>query len=246
MHASPRDETTLPSGTDSGRPTPARAAGNAIPDAPPRGEAALHHLLEQQERERQLVAYEIHDGLAQYVAGALMHLQASLGDTIAPPTRQRIEEAIRLLRVAAAESRRLIGSLRPPALEEQGLVEAISALVAEARADGPAIEFSHSISGDAIPSPVGGAIYRITQEALANARRHARARHVRVALEPVPGGIRLCIRDDGSGFDPATVPRDRFGLEGIRHRARLLGAEPRIESGPGRGTSVEIDFPVTS
>lgn len=243
MHAPPSDETTVPSGTDSGRPAP--AAGDAMPDTPPRAEAALRHLLDQQERDRQLVAYEIHDGLAQYVAGALMHLQASLGDTIGPPTRQRIEEAIRLLRVAAAESRRLIGSLRPPALEEQGLVEAISSLVAEARTDGPAVEFSHSISGDAIPSPVASAIYRITQEALANARRHARARHVRVALEPVPGGIRLCIRDDGSGFDPATVPRDRFGLEGIRHRARLLGAEPRIESGPGRGTSVEIDFPVT-
>ena len=245
MHASPRDESTMPSGTDSGRPMPARAAGDAMPDAPPRAEAALQHLLEKQERERHLVPYEIHDGLAQYVAGALMHLQACLGDTIAPPTRQRIEEAIRLLGVAAAESRRLIGSLRPPALEGQGLVEAISSLVAEARTDGPAVEFSHSISGDAVAAPVGGAIYRITQEALANARRHARARHVRIALEPVPGGIRLRIRDDGSGFDPATVPRDRFGVEGIRHRSRLLGAESRIESGPGRGTSVEIDFPLT-
>ena len=83
------------------------------------------------------------------------------------------------------------------------------------------------------------------QEAPANVRRHARARHVGITLERVTRGVRLGISDDGAGFDPAAVPRDRFGLEGIRHRARLLGAEPRIESAPGRGTSIEIDFHVT-
>lgn len=245
MLASPHDEPTGPHRTEPGVPPPPRVGGDAILDTPPSDESTLRHLLDLQERERQLVAYEIHDGLAQYVAGALMHLQASLGDTIAPPTRQRIEEAIRLLRVAAAESRQLIGRLRPPALEERGLVEEISALVAEASTDGPVVEFSHSISGAVISSPVARAIHRITQEALANALRHARARHVGITLEPVAGGVRLRIRDDGTGFDPAAVPRGRFGLEGIRHRARLLGAEARIESVPGRGTSVEIDFPVT-
>ena len=90
-----------------------------------RDRALLQRLLEIQERERQLVSYEIHDGIAQYLAGAIMHFQAweaALGDH---PGAGELREGMRLLRAAADESRRLIGGLRPPALDELGIVEAI-------------------------------------------------------------------------------------------------------------------------
>lgn len=205
---------------------------------------ALRRLLNLQERERQLVAFDIHDGLAQYVTGALMHLQAYQRDGGQPPTPDGIAEAVRLLRAAAAEARRLIGNLRPAAFDGRNLVQAVESLVGEVRGDGPAVEFGHTITGEPIPPALEIAIYRIVQEALANARRHARAGRVRVRLERVPRGVCLSVSDDGRGFDPASVPVGRFGLEGIRHRAHLFGAEPHIQSAAGQGTSIRIEFPL--
>lgn len=203
----------------------------------------LRRLLEIQEEERQLVSYEIHDGLAQYIAGAIMHLEAHLH---AHATREpeEVVEGLRLLRAAAEESRRLIGGLRPPALDELGITEAIESLVADARIEIPQVTFTHGESGDRLPAALETTIFRLVQESLNNARRHAEAGSADVTLQRVPGGMRVCIRDDGRGFDPAKVPENRFGLEGIRYRCRLAGAEPRIESAPGKGTVIDVVLPL--
>jgi signal transduction histidine kinase len=69
-------------------------------------------------------------------------------------------------------------------------------------------------------------------------------RSTSVTIEQAPGGVHVCIRDDGRGFDLAQVPDNRFGLEGIRQRCRLAGAEPRIESAPGKGTVIDVVLPL--
>jgi signal transduction histidine kinase len=203
----------------------------------------LRQHLELEAQERQLVSYEIHDGLAQYLAGALMHLQ-SLERRAVIPGNADLHEALRLLRRATDEARRLIGGLRPPTRDDHGLVGAIEALVAEARTDVPEVVFEHPPAVARIAAPLEAALYRIIQESLSNVRKHAAARHVRVTLEQTPERIRADVWDDGTGFDPSQSTTGRFGLEGIRRRAALLGGDARIESSPGRGTRIHVDLPI--
>ena len=203
----------------------------------------LRRLLEIQERERQLISYEIHDGLAQYLAGGLMHLQACQ-HSCPPAAAAQLEEGLRLVQAAAEESRRLIGGLRPPALDELGLVAAVESLAEEARADIGDVVFTPVLPGGRLPAAVETTVFRIVQEAITNARRHSRARRLRIDLVQKDDAVRIVVADDGRGFDPARVPEERFGLEGIRQRSRLLGGEPRITTGPGRGTAVEVTLPV--
>jgi PAS domain S-box-containing protein len=204
----------------------------------------LRRLLEIQERERQLVSYEIHDGLAQYLAGALMHLEAYRYARPEASASPELDKGTRLLRAAAEESRRLIAGLRPPALDELGIVEAIESLVADARLEIPAISFSYTLPGERLPASLETTIFRIVQESLSNARKHSEARVARVTIDRVGDAVKITVRDEGRGFDPGAVPDDRFGLEGIRQRCRLFGAEPRIESAPGRGTTIEAVLPI--
>lgn len=207
----------------------------------------LRRLLEIQERERQLVSYEIHDGLAQYLAGAMLHLQ-SLEHTAGDAAGSRdLREGLRLVRAAVEESRRLISGLRPPALDELGIVDAVDSLVRDARIEVPAVEFVHALPEERLAAQLETTIFRIVQESLTNVRRHARARQASVRIVRVLEGgeprIRVSIEDDGVGFHPADVPEDRFGLEGIRQRARLLGAEATITSEPGHGARIAVDLP---
>ena len=203
----------------------------------------LRRLLEIQERERQLVSYEIHDGLAQYLAGALMHLQACQ-HACPPAAAHEFDESLRLLQAAAEESRRLIGGLRPPALDELGIVEAVESLVDDARGEIGDVSFSHSLPGDRLPPQLETSVFRIVQEGISNARKHAHARQLRIDLTRSADSVRILVADDGRGFDPSRVPEERFGLEGIRQRSRLLGGEPRITSAPGAGTTIEVTLPV--
>lgn len=203
----------------------------------------LRRLLEIQERERQLVSYEIHDGLAQYLAGGLMHLEACQ-HACPPGVAAELDAGLRLVRAAAEESRRLIGGLRPPALDELGLVAAVESLADEARTEIGDVVFAPALPGERLPAAVETTVFRIVQEAITNARRHSRARRLRVDLERTDDHVRLVVADDGRGFDAAAVPEDRFGLEGIRQRSRLLGGESRITTAPGQGTTIEVMLPV--
>ena len=220
---------------------PLRTSENALQ----RERTLLRRLLEIQERERQLISYEIHDGLTQYLAGAMMHLEAHEHAAGGSPASRDLREGLRLLRAATDEARRLISGLRPPALDELGIIEAVEALVAETRLDVPDVRFEHSLpAGRRLPADVETTIFRIVQESLSNVRRHAQATTATVLLEAAAdGSVRIRVRDDGVGFDPAAVPAERFGLEGIRQRARLLGAEPVIVSRPGAGTTLDVTVP---
>lgn len=208
-------------------------------------EQTLRTLLDRQERERQLVAYEIHDGLAQYLSAAIMHLEtyeAGLPEGVG--SNSHISEVLRLLRTATAEARHLIAGLRPPALDELGLVEAIEALVADARLEIPQVELQAELEGKRLPANLETTLFRIVQESLTNIRRHAAANRATIHLGwQSDGGIYLRISDDGRGFDPAATPSQHFGLEGIRQRAGLLGGTANVTSCPGQGTVIEVRLP---
>jgi signal transduction histidine kinase len=135
--------------------------------------------------------------------------------------------------------------LRAPPLAGRGLVDALRALADEVRARSsapPAI----TVRGPATEPPpaVALGLYHIAREALTNAVRHARASRVAVEVARRGGRVRLRVADDGVGFDPSRAPADRFGLVGMRERARLLGATLRIGRGAdGRGTTVTVSVP---
>ncbi len=203
----------------------------------------LRRLLDIQERERQLVSYEIHDGLSQYLTGAIMQLQTyqhQRPDAVRP----ELSEGLRLLQAAAEEARRLISGLRPPALDELGIEDAIESLVADARIEIPQVSFSSTIGTERLQPQLETAIFRIVQESLSNVRRHAGATEVTVGLERLPHAIHVRVVDNGCGFDLAAVPEERFGLEGIRQRALLLGGQATITSASGRGTAIAVEFPL--
>ncbi len=216
-------------------------------DALEREHRTLRHLLQSSDHERQLIAYEIHDGLAQYLTGALMQFDAyrHLQSTTPKEAAKAFEAGTTMLRQGHFEARRLISGVRPPILDESGILAAIAHLVAEQRRQpGPKIEFHSEVSFERLLPTLENAIYRIVQEGLTNAYKHSKSDRVRVEL--VEHDDHLCIRiqDWGIGFDPAAVEDKGYGLEGIRERARLLGGSTVVESAPQHGACITVDLPL--
>jgi two-component system sensor kinase len=139
----------------------------------------------------------------------------------------------------------LISEVRPPVIDEIGLETAISHLVHEQRQrGGPEIECLSNVQFGRLPPILENALYRIVQEALANACKHSRSKKVTVTMTQEGQDVRLEVWDRGIGFDPESVEKGRFGLEGIRQRVRLLGGRLTIESTPGSGTLVRVVVPI--
>jgi PAS domain S-box-containing protein len=207
----------------------------------------LRQLLELHERQRKLTAYEIHDGFAQQLTGALFRLQAFRENLARDPAEawRDFDSAAELLGRAIDETRRLITGLRPPILDEAGIIEAIEYLVCEHRQRGaPEIEFEHDVSFARLAPPLESAVFRIVQESLQNACRHSRSQRVRVTLAQRDRRIFIDVRDWGVGFDPDAVAEQRFGLQGIRERVRLLEGNVTIQSAPADGTLISVELPV--
>jgi PAS domain S-box-containing protein len=209
----------------------------------------LRQLLESQERERRLIGFEIHDGLAQQLAGAIMQFQA-----FDQYRQSDFDAALRshgagqeMLNRALAETRRLIGGLRPVVLDESGVVAAIENLVAETQSrGGPKVEFSADVRFVRLDPHLENSLFRIIQESLANVARHSGSDAARIELVQEADRLRLTVQDFGAGFDPATVGENSFGVAGIRERAKLLGGHAEIDSRPGKGTRVSVTLPLTS
>lgn len=211
-----------------------------------RKQRLLKESLESYERERVLLACELHDGLAQKLAGVLMQLQAIKPKQGQPPrsSQDALHTAIQLLRDSIGEVRRLMSGLRPSLLDEAGLVVAIEHVIRMAeRQDGTTIEFAHSGQIERLAAPVETAVFRIVQEGLANACRHSQSEKVRVAVIGDAQSVRVEIQDWGIGFDPSQVGECHFGLRGIRERAKLLGGQAAIESSPRMGTRIAVRLP---
>jgi two-component system NarL family sensor kinase len=202
--------------------------------------------------ERNRLAREIHDTLAQGLAGLTMQLEvadALVGAERADSGRlgTTVRHALALARSTLEEARRSVLDLREAPLEGRTLHEALAVLARDAEAAAPGVSIqtatSHGVD-DTLPPAVAGGIYRVAQQAVANALQHAGARRIILRLTRHDGELHLRVEDDGTGFDPAHVPADRFGLVGMRERAHLLGGTLTVESAPSSGTAIEVRVPV--
>jgi two-component system, NarL family, sensor histidine kinase UhpB len=199
--------------------------------------------------ERERMARDLHDDLLQSLSAVKVDIAtAELRSEDPDRARETLERSREELTRAIESARRLVTGLRARELEGRGLVQALEALVAEA--DGRhAARFSFrcdardlgTLSPDATEC-----LYRIAQESLSNAARHAEARTVSVTLARTSDGCaRLRVEDDGRGFDDAQAVRDdAFGVLGMRERAVALGGTLAIEGRPGEGTRVEATVPL--
>jgi len=197
--------------------------------------------------ERNRMAREIHDTLAQGFTGIVLQLEAaeqSLTDSPAG-TAAHIDRARKLARESLTEARRSVWALRPSALEKRRLSDALRR---EARilSDEGRLQITCHISGAAeeLPVAVEEALLRICQESLTNIRRHADATRAQVRLIFDNNHVKLSVRDDGVGFDPTVAHEGSFGLIGIVERAHSCGGTAHISSTPGEGTLVEVDIAV--
>lgn len=207
----------------------------------------LRHLLDSQDRERQLIAYEIHDGLAQHLAAAIMQFETIHQSEGNIPARisNNCDAGLDMLRRSLSEARRLISGLRPPILDESGIVAAIGHLVHDITArGGPEVEVHSRVRFDRLAPVLENAIYRIAQECLTNAHLHSQSERVRIELIEQEERIQIEVTDWGVGFDTTTVAENRFGLAGIRERARILGGRAEISSVVGEGTRVFVELPM--
>jgi signal transduction histidine kinase len=207
----------------------------------------LRYLLELQDRDRQMVAYEIHDGFVQQLAAGIMHfaafseLQGRGGDE----TWKSFETGLQRLNDCMREARQLIGGLRSPILDEFGVVAAVEDLISQGGAQGKAeIDFVRHLDGGRLAPSLENAIYRIVQEGLANARRHSRSKRVLVKLTQRNRYLQVEVQDWGIGFNPREVGDGHFGLEGIQKRASLFGGSATIKSSAGKGTRIVVRLPL--
>ena len=168
----------------------------------------------------------------------------NLKETRPKQAAKAYDAALTMLRQSHAEARRIISGVRPPILDEQGVVAAIDHLVNEERRKGLQIAVRTSVEFGRLAPILENAVYRIAQEALTNASKHSKAKKVEVALVQQGDQLRIEIQDQGVGFKPKDVATNRFGLAGIRERARLLGGTATIDSKPGKGTRIVVELPV--
>ena len=206
----------------------------------------LRKTIDQHERHRQLLAYEIHDGLAQYITGALMHLESFARSPKLPVADdEQFQRGKQLLRDTIQEARRLITGLRPPILDEAGIAAAIEYLISEQEPAPPeGIEFTSHLENDRLPGLQESTLFRTAQEALTNITKHSETPRAAITLVQSELNVRLEIRDWGRGFDTKAVAPRSHGLHGIRERARLLGGTATIDSQPGEGTRVMVELPL--
>ncbi|MGA2663134.1 MAG: PAS domain-containing protein [Verrucomicrobiota bacterium] len=204
-------------------------------------------ILEISDREQARIGQDIHDGLCQQLIGMAFQLNAleqSLRSE-ARPEAARAQKMCALLDEAITESRRVCRGLYPVRLSTQGLLPALEELSAAA-AEKYGIECSCEPDGKPPPCDVATAthLYRIAQEAVNNALKHSGARHIRIHLSRVEGGIVLEVRDDGRGLGPSPARHSGMGLHIMDYRARLIGGSLQLESGPN-GTVVTCRVPQT-
>ncbi|WP_190813015.1 GAF domain-containing sensor histidine kinase [Saccharopolyspora pogona] len=225
-----------------------------------------------QEAERRRIAFDLHDGVTTALASMSFHLSAAdltvseLAAHDASDVSTRAQELQRawaelviareLADVAYNQTRAAIAGLHSLVLDDLGLVAAIESLVRMAsRDDGPSIELvvDPAAATDDIPDHAAAALYRITQEALANAVKHAEADRIVLSLRRVGDSIVLGCADDGKGFDQAERRTARaldangaqhFGLSSIAERCAIIEASLRVESVLGRGTTMLVELPL--
>jgi signal transduction histidine kinase len=220
--------------------------------------AGLHAQLLTQAREagvldeRQRLAREIHDTLAQGLTGIVTQLEAAERAAGRPEEwRRHLDQARALARGSLGEARRSVQALRPEPLEEASLPDALGEL-ARRWSEAKAVELSFATTGEPRPllAEVEMTLFRVAQEALTNVAKHAGASKVGLTLSYTDQAVLLDVRDDGVGFASGRADGDGrradghgFGLDGMRQRLRRVAGSLAVESAPGDGTAVSASVP---
>jgi signal transduction histidine kinase len=196
--------------------------------------------------ERERLAREIHDTIAQGFTSVLLLLQAIQTELDGDPAvaRRHLAQAEQTVREHLAEARSLVALLTPTHLEAASLPEALERLTARFGHE-RGIVATVSVTGPPRPLPANHEVVllRVTQEALANVRKHAAARQVTVRLGYGDSQVTLEVGEDGRGFDAATIADGGFGLAGMRARVQQVDCTLDVDSAPGRGTRVTVEVP---
>jgi two-component system, NarL family, sensor histidine kinase UhpB len=193
------------------------------------------------EGERSRIARELHDEVGQTLTGAMLQVEA-LAARIPDELRDELDELRETARCGTEDVRRIARRLRPEALEDLGLQSALAAL-ATSFGEHARVKVERRLE-PALPLSQDEELvnYRVAQEALTNAARHAGATRVELQLQQNPARTVLAVRDDGRGLSPGALP-SAHGIRGMRERAMLIGAQLDIESKPGRGTEIRLFIP---
>jgi signal transduction histidine kinase len=204
---------------------------------------SLRRVIEGQELERRRLARELHDETGQALTSVLLGLKAVERSDDVPTALAELRE---LVVATLQDVRRLAVELRPKALDDFGLSVALERLVQTFKeATGISVEFQSQLGEQRLPSEVETTLYRIVQESLTNVAKHAGARRVSILLVLRPGVVSALIEDDGHGFTEEDEGRGGIGLSGMRERLALLDGRLTVESGPGTGTSLVAEVPLS-
>ncbi|WP_449537821.1 sensor histidine kinase [Ferdinandcohnia sp. Marseille-Q9671] len=224
-----------------------RMVGEIIEDAKQKQAFGLK-IIEAQEEERRKLSREIHDGPAQMLANVMLRSQIIDKVYRESPEKgyQEISDLRKMVRSALYEVRRIIYDLRPMALDDLGLIPTLKKYLStiEEYNGNTTISFVFIGSEQRIPSKFEVALFRMVQEAVQNALKHADAREIVVKLELSRHHVTVIVKDNGNGFDIREKKKDSFGLIGIRERVDLLDGNLTIDSSIGAGTIVMIQVPI--
>jgi signal transduction histidine kinase len=202
------------------------------------------------EDERQHIARELHDELGPALTAVAINLQLLTQGADAPKHARRLADSTELVDRMAQQIRDLSLKLRPPLLDEMGLVAALKAyLEAEAERTGLSIDVRGDAAVEGLAPEIEISAFRMVQEAVTNVVRHARARRVIVSVERGEGCLELAVQDDGAGFDAASAldgaaTGKALGLLGMQERVQILGGTFELRSQPGEGTRVRAALPL--
>jgi PAS domain S-box-containing protein len=211
----------------------------------------LRQIVQAQEDERRRIALEMHDQFGQQLSALVLKLSALRRERGRRKVLgQQLASLEAMTRQLDSDLELIVSRLRPPALDDLGLVAALTNYLKrwsqhfEIQAD----IHASGAQPDRLSSEIDTALYRVMQEALNNVAKHARAGHVAILLDWRPDRVSLIVEDDGIGFDvqQPVGSRQRFGVVGMRDRATLLGGTLDIESQPGKGTTVVARIPMAS
>jgi signal transduction histidine kinase len=200
--------------------------------------------------ERNRVAREIHDTLAQGLAATSVHLRLAKKQNAGDPEswHHHLDVAQQLVRDSLEEARNSIWNMRSQVLETGDLPGALEGILKQ-MADGTELQTAFAVTGRPrrFAPVIENNLLRVGQEAITNAARHARAQHLKVTLDFGGKQFRLTVRDDGAGFDPAHPPSSPggLGLVGMRERASELKGELHLRSAPGQGTEIILTVPLS-
>jgi two-component system, NarL family, sensor kinase len=206
------------------------------------GERLMRRAVESSEAERRRIARDLHDGVVQELAGTAFALSGTAREPgLSPELREELVGSSRSLRRSLRQLRSLLVEIHPPGLDASGLGAALEDLTAPAGSAG--IEAAVSVNGmdGGAPDHVVTLVWRVAQEAIRNAVRHANARHLRVEVDGDDRQVRLTVTDDGVGFDSGGSARaGSYGLRGLQSLVEDGGGRVRVESAPGAGTTVRM------